>query len=844
MIDRERWQQAKELLDQVLDLPAKDRQAFLQSACGDDPELFDEVSKLLAASEPAWDILEGPAANLIPNPDPDIAVLEGLEGTSIDAYRLVRLRGVGGMGVVYEAERTGDLTGRVALKLIKRGMDSALVGRRFRQEREILARLSHPNIANFIDGGVTEDGQPYFVMELVDAEPITLYSERYELSMPARVRLFLQVLEAVAFAHRNLVVHRDVKPSNVLVGEGGRVKLLDFGVAKVLGDDDEPDATITRIGGRVLTPSYSSPEQVRGEPVTTAADVYSLGVVLYELLVGQKPFDLDTRPLSEVQRVVSFEEPTRPSTAVTTSDAPRSSGRRSVSRRLSQQLSGDLDAIVLKALRKDPAKRYASAQEFHDDLCRYLDGEPVLARRGTFTYRAAKLLSRHPTAATTVGALLVASAVGGGLLARQADEARFQRERAEERVEDVRELVNTLLFDVHDAVAGLPGSTAARLLILEAAGERLAEVQSDLPDDPDLLEQLAVGFRRLGDVQGREAGPSMGDVTSALASYRQALPLATRAVELDPTNYARLRNLGLVHERIASSLASTGSIADGVGEARLAQAIYEQIAGAFPDSVRHQLTAVIGQINLSDLEGHPGFPNLGRTKEATLGYQEAAARLEREPLASSESYGVRRFRGLVQERLGRMLRLEDRLPEAREAYLASLATRETLYEEAPENDDAWRDVPVTHQNLCVVERRLGNLAEAQDYCRRAFEQYELRFEADPANAHGFSDLESAHHSLEELYLAQGDTALALGHLQQRVEWADRRLERDAAHLPSRTAKLDALLTRALIEARRGAPITARAQTEELAAALASQGHLSGHDAARVDTLQALAGSRR
>lgn len=834
MTDAERWQRAKAILDEALDLEPGERAAFVDSACGDDEALADEVRGLLAAAEPSWDVLERPAANLVPSPDPDIAVLEGLEGTDIDGYRLLRLRGIGGMGVVYEAERTGDVSGRVALKLIKRGMDSAVVARRFRAERRILARLTHPNIAHFMDGGVTEAGQPYFVMELVEGDAITIYATRHELSVPARVRLYLQVLEAVGFAHKNLVVHRDVKPSNVLVSDGGRVKLLDFGVAKVLGEGDEPDVTVTRWGGRVLTPSYSAPEQIRGEPVTTAADVYSLGVLLYELLVGRRPFDLDTQPLAEVQRVVSFEEPTRPSVAVTTGNVDR--GR---SRRWGSELSGDIDAIILKALRKEPGRRYSSAQELHDDLCRYLDGQPVLARRGTLPYRAGKLLRRHPTAVAVGIALLGASAVGGGLVAKQSDEANRQRERAEQRVEDVRELVNTLLFDVHDAVAGLQGSTGARMLILESAAEQLEEVSADLPDDPDLMIQLANGYRRLGEVQGRPAGPSIGDLTTALESYHKGLALAERAMALDPDDLGRLRSLGLLHERIASALANSGNTVDGVAASTRAQAIYERIAAAFPDSVRHQLTAVIGRINLSDYQGNPSFPNLALTDSATVGYREAQRRLNTDPLASSESYGVRRFRGLVAERLARMMRVEGRFEEARSAYTDALAVREALYAEQPNNDDAWRDVPVTHENLCTVNRVLGALDVADTHCQTALQGYQARLEADPLNAQTLSDLGSAHHALEELHFARGDTIRALSHLDQRIEWADRRLARDASHLPSRQAKLDALVTRALVQARAGAPVTARALTSRLASELGAEGHLGRELQQRLDTLNAL-----
>lgn len=844
MTEPSRWERTKELLDRMLDLPPTAREAFLRKATAGDPALFDEVWALARAAEPDLDALEHPAALFLEggDGDEDLEELEGLEGRPVGPYRLTRVLGRGGMGIVYEAERTGEVGGTVAVKLIKRGMDSALVSRRFHRERRILARLTHPHIAHFLDGGVTDDHRPYFVMERVEGTPVTTFCARHEMSVEGRIRLFLQVLEAVGFAHRNLVVHRDIKPTNILVREDGVVKLLDFGVAKVLGEPDGGEATLTRLGGRVLTPSYSSPEQIRGEPVSTASDIYSLGVVLYEILAGRPPFDLDTASMAEVQRVVSFEEPTRPSDAA---------GRRTGGAGLTEpaataplarrKLSGDLDAILLKALRKEPERRYETAMAFHDDLCRFLDQRPVRARRGTLGYRTERFLRRNRAgvaAGSVVAVVVTGGAIWGG---RQAAEVRRQAALAEQRVDDVRTLVNTLLFEVHDAVAALPGSTGARLLILERAHERLDAVTDAPPDDPALLMELAEAYRRLGEVEGRPTGPSLGDLTAARGSFEEGLALARRAVAADSGHLGRLRSLGLLHERLAGTLAFAGEVEEGVDHSQQAQAIYERIADAWPDSARHQLTAVIGRINLSDFTGHPSFPNLGRVDEAEAGYEAARERLLRPPLADEGSYGVVRYRGLVEERLARMLRVRGDLEGSMARYRASLEVRRALYEEYPGDDDAWRDLGVTHQNLCSVAQGLGRFDEARLDCDRALEVYTARWRADSLNAQTLSDLASVHDSYQELHLSRGDTVQALGHLAEMGRWAERRLERDPTSLPPRRTLLDALLTRSLILAGRGAPVPDLDETLALADGLSDQGHLSDDDVRRTAELRRLTG---
>ena len=812
----------KDLLNDALDLPQPGREVFLREACQGDDGLFQEVMSLLPFGDMNADVLERTAGWHPLSDDPDPLDPEGLEGSEVGPYRLARLLGSGGMGLVYLADRLGDVEGKVALKLIKRGMDSTAVEERFRQERQVLARLSHPNIAHFIDGGLSDEGRPFFVMQYVKGEPISRFVKSRKLSIEARVRLFLNVLDAVDYAHQNLVVHRDLKPSNIFVTETGVPKLLDFGVAKVMEAGEDGGLHLTRLGSRILTPSYSSPEQIRGDPLTTATDIYSLGVVLYEILTGRRPFELDRSPLHEVREVVSHRMPTRPSMSLGPTECTKDPGPR----RLRRQIAGDLDSIVLKALRKEPEARYGSVREFHADLCRYLDGRPVLARRGSGAYRARKFLSRHRLAVAVTFAVTVVGGLGGGLLLRQRGQTAQQRLLAEQRVESVRSLVNTLAFEVHDEVARLAGSTGARQLILDRAFEQLETVRLGVPEDPDLLMSLAGIYQRLGDVQGNPSGPNLGNLSAASVSYSEGLELAQRSIDLDPKGVVRSRGLGILHERYGTTLASSGEIAEGLKELRAAQEVYTSIATAFPDSVRHQLTYVIGLVNLSDYQGHPSFPNLGNTEEAVAGYRDAAARLDSGILKGDSSLNVLRFRGVVQERLGRMLRIDGDLVRALAAEEGSLAVRRALYEKDPSDNDIQRDVGVSYQNVCSVKVMMNRAEEARVMCDLAVALFEERFREDSLNVGNLKDMTLIHRTYEELYLSAGDTARALEHIAQAVAWADRRLVLDSGSLLPRLDRVDALLTRALIQATRGKPVTGFREIQRSVEELRKEGHLS------------------
>jgi TolB-like protein/tRNA A-37 threonylcarbamoyl transferase component Bud32 len=389
----ERWARAKSVLDGALGRPEAERGDFVAEACAGDPELQAEVASLLAASARAGRFMETADTLVSPVATPR---REPVPGDRLGAYRILREIGRGGMGAVYLAERADEeYRKKVAVKLVRSDVDAPSVADRFRRERQILADLEHPNIARLLDGGTTADGRPYFVMEYVLGLPIDAYCEALRLGVGPRLEIFRTVCAAVAHAHGRGVLHRDLKPGNVLVTAEGAPKLLDFGIARILGPGAPAGHTAT--DAHPMTPAYASPEQVRGEPLTTASDVYSLGVMLYRLLTGRLPHGADSTPLLELARAIGEEEPARPSDAAGPEKGPR--------------LAGDLDAIVLRALRKEPGRRYASVKDFSEDIRRHLAGLPVAARRGRLGYRTERFLRRNRTVLLASAAVAVVASL-------------------------------------------------------------------------------------------------------------------------------------------------------------------------------------------------------------------------------------------------------------------------------------------------------------------------------------------------------------------------------------------------------------------------------------------------
>jgi serine/threonine-protein kinase len=477
----------RSLFEAVLDAAPADVDAFLTERAPDDPALRAEVRALLTAHARTDAPLEGPLAS---------AAAGGGEwiGQRVGAYEIVRPIGIGGMGAVYEAVRADAVfEKRVAIKFLRRSVESDLAVRRFRYERQILAHLSHPNIAALLDGGVTADGQPFFVMEYVDGEPITTWCQANRLSVRQRLVLFLQVCAAVQHAHQNLVIHRDLKPGNILVTADGTVKLLDFGIAKLLREEEGSDQLPpTQGGARIFTPEYAAPEQVRGLPVGTTADVYALGVVLFELLTGRRPLALGGRLIAEIERIVSSEPPPRPSRVLDKATAAGLQARSLAQAR--RQLAGDLDAVVLTALRKEPERRYGSADQLARDLKAHLDGLPVSARPDGLGYRMAKLFRRRRVETIAAALVLVSLVVGIIATTRQARAAETARARATE----IRDFLTTMLG------AADPGALGRDVTVREVLDSAAARADS-LIDQPALAAEVreVIGdtYLGLGEIQ-------------------------------------------------------------------------------------------------------------------------------------------------------------------------------------------------------------------------------------------------------------------------------------------------------------------------------------------------------
>ncbi|HEX9735997.1 MAG TPA: serine/threonine-protein kinase, partial [Thermoanaerobaculia bacterium] len=499
-MEAERWEQVKTILQEALERPEPERQAFLHGACGEDASLRTEVESLLGHEAESEAFIEEPAVERRPEEAADALDDTLTEERRIGAYELVRRVGRGGMGNVYLAARVDrEFEQKVAIKVIKRGMDSEEIVSRFRYERQILAGLDHPSIARLYDGGTTSDGRPYFVMEHVEGESIRDHCESRRLDTAERLRLFLEVCDAVHFAHQNLVVHRDLKPANIQVTADGKVKLLDFGIAKLLGGDEVSPLT-RQLGGRqLLTPEYASPEQLAGKPVTTASDVYSLGVLLYELLTGKRPFD--DGDTGEVTRLAATRkrDPEKPSSAV----RRRLRGAQADGdARPLRRLAGDLDYIVLKALRAEPRERYSSVGELAEDVVRHLTGRPVRARNGASLY----LLSRFGRRNWRIlaGAALVLALLAGFGFNWRAERERAAAER--ERAAAERELVRAenAEANLRSLIAGLELETIQAEPTALRDVIKLGQVVTESVGDPvsraELLAYLGMVSLELGDL--------------------------------------------------------------------------------------------------------------------------------------------------------------------------------------------------------------------------------------------------------------------------------------------------------------------------------------------------------
>ncbi len=737
----ERWARVKALFSQAVERPADGREAFLAGCCADDPALLDEVRSLLAAHDAAGRFIETPAGAVAAR----LASRPAYQpGSLVGAYRIVREIGHGGMGAVYLAERAdGAFDKHVALKVVRRGLDTDDIVLRFRHERQTLADLDHPNIARLLDGGATGEGLPFFVMEYVEGTPIDRYCDERALTIPERLELFHTLTSAVQAAHRNLVVHRDLKPENVLVTADGTLKLLDFGIAKVLASSPSP-ATETH-DGRLMTPAYASPEQLLGQPITTAADIFSLGILLYELLTGRRPFPRTTGGGPSIEREVCETIPARPSAVVmqplvsigpdgevaTLPPETLSARRRSSPAALSRQLAGDLDAIVALAMRKEPNRRYGSAEQFAEDVRRHRAGLPVAARKGVFTYRAGKFVRRHAGAVATAALLAAALAAGVGTIAWQARVVAVERDRARLEGEKAREMSAFLQDMLRSPDPQNGGRTVTVVDTLDRAVRRLdAETHMDPEVRAGLRRALGATYAGLGLYEVAEA-----QLRAALGALRAAAPSGLAEIAGVETDLA-----GVVSSR---------------GDAKAAEALYLHALSIFDK------LALRDDLGRADALNGLGEVLRGRGDD---GGAEARYR---------EALDIRRrLRGgrdiLVAESLNNLavvMHGRNDLAEAERLY------REALGIIRAARGDEHPGVPAALTNLATVVGSRGDMAGSETLYREAL-TIRRRLLGD------------AHPDVAFTMYALADTLLGLGRYEEAVGLCREVLSRRGTSLPA------------------------------------------------------------
>lgn len=723
-----------QILGEAIEREPESRDAWVETVCAGDEALRAEVTRLLSRQKPAAQFLEE---------SPLIAAAESngrsMIGQRIGLYKIISEIGRGGMGAVYLAERDDqEFARRVAIKLIKRGMDTDFVVQRFRNERQILANLDHPNIARLLDGGTTESALPYFIMEYVEGETIIKYANANNLSTNERLKLFRTVCSAVQYAHQNLVIHRDLKPSNILVTPDGEPKLLDFGIAKLLQDEAGDETALTATAIRVMTPEYASPEQIKGERVTTATDVYSLGVLLYELLTGCRPYRVKSRQPEELAKAICEQEPTKPSLAVTRrgDDVVRPEGSNRQSAIGNRQLKGDLDNILLMALRKEPQRRYASVERFSEDLRRHLEGLPVSARKDTFSYRTTKFIKRNKIGVAAAALVLLTLSVG---IVATTVEAR----RANRRFNQVRRLAHSVLFDYHDQIAALPGSTKVRERLVQDSLEYLDSLANEAGKDRSLLRELATAYEKVAAVQGGVATSAhgtvlsisnLGDTPGAIASLAKALAVREKLAALEPNNRDIRNELAYSYTFLGEDYLLTGPPEKAVEYFRKAIPILEQSLAAEPGNEDVQYRLLDSYLGMAKALGSPAVANLGDTKGA-LEYM-IKAQTAGEKLAADHpaNLAYQQSLGGLYNAYASILGSAGRQKEQREVNEKAVAVDQALVKQDPTNTLYRRELAVQLGNLGGTMLQMGDKSAALENFKQAQAIYESLVAADPNDA--------------------------------------------------------------------------------------------------------------
>lgn len=806
----EAWARVTALFEHVRELPAHERDAWLDRECPE-ASIRAEVLALLAEYDRDPGFLETPIDAVAVTETLRDQARRTLEGRRLGAYRLVREVGRGGMGVVFEAVRVDEeFDRRVAIKLLPSAWSAPVLVERFRFERRVLAGLDHPGIARLIDAGTTDDGVPYLVMEFVEGQPIDVWCRERGLSTRQRVSLVHRVCAAVEHAHQNLVVHRDIKPGNILVTPAGEPRLLDFGIATVVSEIEGVSPGLTKTGQHGFTAEYASPEQIRGERVTTATDVYSLGVLLHLLLAGRLPYELAGLSPLEAMRVVCEVDPPPPS--------------RGASRAVAAELRGDFDNIILKALRKDPRARHASVAQLAGDLQAWLLGAPVSATPATLAYRAQRYVARHRLGVAAAAAVVVALVAGGSTAAWQAHLARVERDKAQNRFRQVRQFSRSLLFDVHEALRGLPGATEPRRVLLERAMQFLDGLAADAGDDTALKLELAEGYRRLGHVQGSSVSDNVGDRAGAAASFEKAVRLGAEALAAHPYSLGAINVATGALDDLAQLLRDSQRVeeADRANQQHLA--LIEALERRLPDDPAARASVASSYLNIGMYEGARGRAEIARERYARSIAVFAALPAEqraRDKVISGHSFALKR--------LGALEVAAGQLDDGERHYRAALAFDEELVARHPDHPRYRYDMTFSLTDLGVVARRRGDFAAAEALYRRALEVRQAALDADPKNVRLMQGVVRVHSYLFRVLIDAQRPAEAVDHARASLLLRERLLgivgpSLEAASNPC-WGRLN--LAWALLEVAADAPPAARAREVAEASSLVRRASAPG-----------------
>jgi non-specific serine/threonine protein kinase/serine/threonine-protein kinase len=752
----EEWRKVEELLDAALELEPAERQRLLDEACAGAPDLRQEVESLLACEGRADGFLDAPALALSADFFDGDELADGRAGQTVGHYRVIREIGRGGMGAVFLAERAdGEFKQEVALKVVRRSLADPELARRFRREREILAPLNHPNIARLLDGGVSADGEPFLAMEYVEGVRVDDYCDAQNLSTRARLRLFIEVCRGVAYAHQHLVVHRDIKPSNILVTKEGAPKLLDFGIAKLLDPGHTGEHTRTEL--RAFTPDYASPEQVDGGQITTASDVYSLGVLLRDLLRGSSL----SRESVKAPGGWRSETPNR-KTVETNLPTDEQGEERRVRTRPRGYADSELENIIAMARHEEPARRYASAAQFADDVQRYLDGLPVRAQKDSFTYRAGKFIRRNKVG--VAAAVLVMLTLVGGIVTTvwQARRAEANRARAEKRFADVRGLSNALLNDIAPKIERLEGSTEARQALVVQSLKYLDSLAGESNDDLTLQAELAAAYEKVGVLQGDSRRPSLSDFRGAIASLEKALQIRRRLLEIAPKEAGNRRLLADNLRLLAIRRMTQSDVEGGFRDGKEALQLYENLVAENPDSPELQRTLLETQV-----EAATSYINLSRFAEAVEPLQQAAGKLEALHRRDADDTETERILAKCLASLGLALSWESRQPEAEAEMTRAVAIAESLVARFPNDTNLKQDLWKVYESASGIYEEIDD-ARAFELCEKSRRVVEEIIVADRANVQARHNLSKSFSRLGISASNLGKPAEALGYLERAM----------------------------------------------------------------------------